>query len=444
MDEDIQRRIRDIINEIERKSADGDYIYRGEPKTHEEPPHCGKISSNLWREYGLEMENFNIEAIQKEILNGAKKHIGDLPQDFRIDLAASLNMSQEDTDETIDFEILTEIQHYGGKTNLIDFTTDYLIALFFACDGHHDKDGRVISQRTEEIQNMIRRPRNPRHRVIAQKSVFVRPPKGFLNKPHKDNVVIIPSDLKQWILQHLQTYHAIFKETIYNDLYGFIKYQDIHGDAYTQFYNGYASLKRGDEATTFTEGQEEYKKSIEYFTQAIKLERSFFEAYHGRGLAHKNISEVDSAIEDYNKAIDLNSNFAEAYNNRGITHEQIDDYESAIKDYNKAIELNPDLDEAYNNRGVVYYKRGDYHRAIVDYTKTIDLNPDDAIAYYNRGEALLHLSKWEEAKADLTTAKDKGANIVNEFHKEYESVADFQSRTGITLPTDIAEMLTST
>ena len=70
--------------------------------------------------YGANMvlrgKNFDIEVIQKEILNGAKKHIGDLPQDFRVDLAASLNMSQEDTDETIDFEILTEIQHYGGKT----------------------------------------------------------------------------------------------------------------------------------------------------------------------------------------------------------------------------------------------------------------------------------------------------------------------------------------
>ena len=51
--------------------------------------------------------------------------------------------------ETVDFEILTEIQHYGGKTNLIDFTTDYLIALFFACDGHHDKEGRIIMQKTK-------------------------------------------------------------------------------------------------------------------------------------------------------------------------------------------------------------------------------------------------------------------------------------------------------
>ena len=240
MDEDIQRRIRDIINEIEDKSASGNYIYRGEPETHEEHPHCGKISSNLWRDYGLEEEAFDIEAVQIEMLSGAKEHIGDLPQDYRADLAASLNVTQEESDRTIDLEILTEIQHYGGKTNLIDFTTDYFIALFFACDGHYDKKGRVILQKTEEIQNIIERPRNPRHRVIAQKSVFVRPPKGFINKPHEDNLVIIPGDLKQWILQLLQQYRRISKETIYNDVYGFIRHQDSHGDAYTQFYRGFA------------------------------------------------------------------------------------------------------------------------------------------------------------------------------------------------------------
>ena len=39
------RTIDDIMNEIKQKSADGDYIYRGERKRH------SKISSSLYREY---------------------------------------------------------------------------------------------------------------------------------------------------------------------------------------------------------------------------------------------------------------------------------------------------------------------------------------------------------------------------------------------------------
>ena len=34
-----------------------------------------------------------------------------------------------------DLSILTQLQHYESQTNLIDFTTDFNIALFFACDG---------------------------------------------------------------------------------------------------------------------------------------------------------------------------------------------------------------------------------------------------------------------------------------------------------------------
>ena len=472
MNEDIQRRIKDIISEIERKSSGDNYIYRGEPEDY------GKVSSNLWREYGIEGENFDIEIIQREMLSGAKKHIGDLPQDFRIDLIVSVNASQEESDKTIDFEILTKIQHYGGQTNLIDFTTDYLIALFFACDGHHDKEGRVILQKTEEIQNIIERPQNPRHRVIAQKSIFVRPPKGYIDKPHEDNIVMIPGDLKQWILRHLETYHAISKATIYNDLYGFIKHQDIHGDAYTQFYKGYACLQRGDEATTSEERQKEYEKSIRHFTQAIILEPNFFEAYHNRGVAYSTMEQYDqaiedfnetirlhpsladayhsrgkayqskgennSAIEDFNKAIELNPNYAEAYNNRGIVYKQTGDYDRAIANYNKAIELNPSLDEVYHNRGVAYGIKEEYERAIEDLNKVIDLNPNSALTYYDRGVIWLRLREWEKAKSDLTTANEKEANIVDEFRNDYESIEVFEERYGIQLPADIAEILRPT
>ena len=89
--------------------------------------------------------------------------------------------------EIEDCEVLAEIQHNGGKTNLIDFTTDYLVALFFACDSKPSESGRVIllSESGEGYYGegyYIDRPANPTHRVIAQKSVFVRPKKDTSNR----------------------------------------------------------------------------------------------------------------------------------------------------------------------------------------------------------------------------------------------------------------------
>ena len=60
MDEDIQREIREKISEIEEKSADGTYIYRGEPK------HYKKVSSTLYRQYedDVNPEHLDIKSVQ--------------------------------------------------------------------------------------------------------------------------------------------------------------------------------------------------------------------------------------------------------------------------------------------------------------------------------------------------------------------------------------------
>ena len=179
----------DIIKEIAAKSEGYEYIYRGEPECY------AQVSSTLYREYDhIDAELLDMEIIQEKILNEARTY----------------------TYEIDDSEILIEIQHYGGRTNLIDFTTDYLTALFFACDGAPNKDGRVIRQKTEPIKDLIKRPRNPRHRIKAQKTVFVIPPKGFI-EPAKDDIVTIPAALKQPLLQYLRKHYDISTETIYNE-----------------------------------------------------------------------------------------------------------------------------------------------------------------------------------------------------------------------------------
>ena len=94
---DKPRTVQDILYAIEAKSAGGGYIYRGERKRYT------KVSSNLYREYDIDEEHFDIEVVQTEMLNDAKKHIGDLPQDFHADLVASLNATQEGTDKNYQF-----------------------------------------------------------------------------------------------------------------------------------------------------------------------------------------------------------------------------------------------------------------------------------------------------------------------------------------------------
>ena len=357
------------IQEIVEKSADGDYIYRGEPE------HYDKVSSSLYRKYSdIDTEHFDIEIIQNEILEAAKRY----------------------TSETDDFEILTELQHYGGATNLIDFTTDYLIALFFACEGSDFlyKDSRIILLRkTTEINRQIESPQNPKNRVIAQKSIFVRPPYGFIEPDH---VINIPKDLKSPILDHLLKYHGISTETIYNDLHGFIRYQNVHQSASAEFYAGFTY-----------QNEQDYLKSIEH----------------------------------YSKAIELNPRLVEVYNNRGAVYDSNGEFDRAIKDYSKAIELNPEYADAYNNRGTAYSLNGEFDRAIKDYDKAIELNIEHTGVYCNRGMSWLPLQNWQKAKSDLAFAKSIGTDIIAAFRNIYGTVDEFEKKNGVKLPKDIAALL---
>ena len=288
------------------------------------------------------------------------------------------------TSQTDESEILAELQHYGGNTNLIDCTTDYLIALFFACNGAPDKAGRVILlQRSDDENKRVWRPWNPNNRVIAQKSVFVQPKKGFVEPAEKINV---PHDLKEPILNHLRKFHGIFTETIYNDLHGFIKNQSIHQSAYTEFFW----------AITY-QNQGENDKAIECYDKTIALNPALAEAYNNRGLAYGAKDDHDQAIKDYDKAIALNPALAEASNNRGLAYVAKGDYARAIQDFDKAIALKPDDAIAYYNRGIAYGAKGCHDQAIRDYDKAIALNPDLAAAYNNRGNA--YRAKGDHARA---------------------------------------------
>ena len=183
-----------------------------------------------------------------------------------------------------DFETLTDIQHYGGKTNLIDFSTDYNVALFFACYGSPAESGWVIIlQKTEELKKLLRHPQTPEIRVCAQKSVFVEPPKGYLEQDYK--VICIPKDLKLLILQYLREElpRPISLKTIYNDIHGFIRSQRDDWLAYRDFDNGLESENKADEARTLKEKRKACTEAIEHYTNALGRNLELSPVYNNRG-----------------------------------------------------------------------------------------------------------------------------------------------------------------
>ena len=160
-------------------------------------------------------------------------------------------------------------------------------------------------------------------------------------------------------------------------------------------------------------------RAIEVYAYTITLDPQNVHAYYNRGVAYHTKGDFAAALRDYDKAIDLNPEYADAYTGRGAAYRDKNNFAAALRDYDKAIDLNPEYAEAYYNRGAVYGNQGDLDAALRDYSEAITLNPEGAETYI----------------------RNIGADIVAFFHKNYDSVEDFEVKHGVTLPEDVVALL---
>jgi len=129
-------------------------------------------------------------------------------------------------------------------------------------------------------------------------------------------------------------------------------------------------------------------------------------AFHNRGFAYHVLGEFRKAIDDYDQALRLNPNIAKFYNSRGGAFGNLRQFRKAIEDFDRAIRLDPDYVDAYYNRGEAYRGLGEIRKAIRDYDRTISLRSGDAGAYHRRGMAYEAIGDFKRAVKDWETAME--------------------------------------
>ena len=186
--DELQGLLTQLISQARELGSRG--IYRGEPEPFR------RVSSGLYRQlHEIDDQYFDINSAQRRWIERARQYAPYLSDD----------------------DVLTSLQHLGGKTNLIDFTRDLNIALFFASYHSPDKDGRVLLMEQPLVsrdQGDVIAPYKllergtPANMTDVQKSLWVEPEKGYIDEEHVTTVEI-PSALKPEILSHLQVVYGI-------------------------------------------------------------------------------------------------------------------------------------------------------------------------------------------------------------------------------------------
>jgi serine/threonine protein kinase len=177
-----------------------------------------------------------------------------------------------------------------------------------------------------------------------------------------------------------------------------------------------------------------YQQSAEDVSKAIEFKNNYFEAYTRHCAALLLLQQPQKAEAECTQAIKINPMYADAYLNRANARRNLKNKEGALEDFTKLTkDVNPYDPQAYINRGVLYIEQfQDYDKAIADYNQALQLTtnkPDiAAIAYDGRGNALAAQNKAQAAIDDFTQAIEKKKDFAQAYFNRGRVYAALDSR----------------
>ena len=131
--------------------------------------------------------------------------------------------------------VCSMMQYLDAATNLIDFSTDPNVALFFACAGSLEKNGRVLILIENHDYDLIS-AKWPANRFKAQRSRFVWSPVGYV-AADEVRVVDVPKEMKIPALKWLKRQNPpVSHSTMYEDIPGYVSQSAMYENTLLQYY----------------------------------------------------------------------------------------------------------------------------------------------------------------------------------------------------------------
>ncbi len=405
----------DEISKVSEQKSTSNYLFRGLPNVEwrvQSTASLRTLDTKVERHLGN--SHTMIDTVDLEIYDKS------LAQYFRHE------SFKDDRDSDImntDLGILTQLQHYGAATSLIDFTSNPLVALWFACLPYTIKDnieaeGKVsivqtndnfieISSAeqlgfytveeiyTEENKLFYWKPSHLNKRIPAQSSYFI------FGKQNVESAIIhriiISNDAKSKILKVLSMRYGINQISLFPDMSGFAQANSkdsphnmdaLYERKITHHESNIQNFKRANknkelsaEYLRLGQAKSKLKKLHEselHYTEAITHDKQNYKAYYARGVIYYQLSNILKASASNNL-------------------KQVDKYmNKAIKDFEQAAEINTKYAPVLNNLAsaklYLAAKKGTgvnnlYKEAILYCEKAAESNPNYFHAYLNWGMA---------------------------------------------------------
>ena len=165
--------------------------------------------------------------------------------------------------------------------------------------------------------------------------------------------------------------------------------------------------------------QEDHRKAIEYFNEALRLDPNYAHAYarmahafYFSGLGGNASASAEKVKELVKKALELDHNLADAYVVRGeinLVYEW--NFPAAEKDFRRAIELEPGNDLAHWLYALLQSDRGRFDEAMAEIETAQAIDPGALVYMRDRGRILLFARRYDDAIVQLKRVLDLEKNF---------------------------------
>lgn len=144
------------------------------------------------------------------------------------------------------------------------------------------------------------------------------------------------------------------------------------------------------------------EKALADFLVAIRSRPLKTDVYEGAGYLYALKGEYKKAIEYFNAALKIDSENGSAYYNRALVYTSLGMKPEAIKDYEMALKYRPQkAREIISNRSVLLLETGRFSEALSDLDYLISVEPLKPDHYFNRSTARIVTGNLTGAVEDL-------------------------------------------
>ena len=334
-----------------------------------------------------------------------------------------------------DLELLAELQHHGAATCLIDFTREFLIAMWFACQIHKDEsdketDGKIFIVNINDLKIFLSLERKDlEHEGGIEAALnFETRERGSmpgmeqairrsdLTPPEQANAPRNTTSIQQISSHWYWSPHGMNERILrQNSLFVFgepnVLDEHLIGEIQIRQEDKHNIL---EELKTLGITREALFKDIPGFAtshshdQPVSPRYESAEDYRQAGDVAFQKNELKKARHFYAEAIkiDPNTDNREAYIGLVFANMDINDWESASAASEQLIEIIPEYPISHFLLGLVKFYQVDMEYAKECFINLIEILPTDAEASFFLGKILFRLNEVKAAEEKLQKAKE--------------------------------------